>query len=338
MRITSNSASNFIFHGLCILGTIGLSFNCLVKYIADEDTAQNAYKNYHDKDQENVYPSLSFCVINPFLEDKFKRYGYASNVTSYVDFLQGIYWDDEMLSIDYDKVTVPLEDALLGIRIKLHDNKEYIYDHIQKSSDPIGWIPNFLVSFNSSIRKCFSFDVPFMENKSVFEMNIVLRKTIFPNEIIPLDASNLKERGGLYVYFHLPGQRFTSYYTIKHNYDPKIETTQIPELAFKITDVEVMKRRNTRKNRCIDDWRSYDHLVMNDIMSFAVCCPPHWNTSKKMPRCSTAHQMKFFDDQPNLNDLKLLTPCRVIGNMIIEYLHYDGNWITTKYQGKTSLV
>ena len=67
-----------------------------------------------------------------------------------------------MIDIDFDNVSTSLADNLLDVWLLFHDDTYYQYNHITKTSDPSGWVPHFYVSFRSSIRKCFTFDMPFM--------------------------------------------------------------------------------------------------------------------------------------------------------------------------------
>ena len=97
------------FRFLCILTTIVLTGWCLYKYTLDEDVSLVAFVKFND-DKQKVYPAITFCFWNPFYNQKLKRYGTGINTSTYSYFLQGILWDDRMVSIDYDDVTVSLED------------------------------------------------------------------------------------------------------------------------------------------------------------------------------------------------------------------------------------
>ena len=100
-----------IFHAACILATIGLQMQCIYNYFLNEDTSVVEYRTFLDP-KDSLYPSMSFCIPDPFLESKFQNYGDGINKSSFVKFLQGRFWDERMLGIDYDHVTVSLEDVL----------------------------------------------------------------------------------------------------------------------------------------------------------------------------------------------------------------------------------
>ena len=329
MKLLNSVSSIYPFRVLCILATTGLAINCFVKYLQNEDVAQISYKKYHHENKDNIYPSISFCIKNPFLEEELKQYGDEVNVTSYSKFLKGLHWDKRMFNISYDKVTVSLKDTLISILIVLNNHKKYIYDHVEETQESKDWIPMFYVNFRSSVRKCFTFDVPFIEKQSVFSMNIMFKKSMFPMGIIPHDGN------GFSTYLHLPGQRFTSYYTIKYDWDLKPNTTLNPRMVYKIQNVEALRRRNTRKNRCIEDWRNYDQVIMDEIMSNAKCRPPHWSTTKNLSLCSTALEMEYFKDEPRNSKLDTFPPsCRVIQSILYEVAPEDSTYLINLIPGK----
>ena len=53
-----------------------------------------------------IYPSFSFCFVPPFLENAFEIYEDGINITTYSKFLHGELWDERMLAVDYDNVSL----------------------------------------------------------------------------------------------------------------------------------------------------------------------------------------------------------------------------------------
>ena len=156
--------------------------------------------------QKQCFVSFSFCILNPFLEAELKKYGEDINVTAYSYFLQGVNWDERMLNIDYDNVTVSLKDTLEWTMIQLHNHTTYIFDNINGTSLPPDWNPpKVYVSFRSALRKCFSFDIPFMEGDLVWGLYMGIRNTMFPKGIRPVysyfDGSNPGDGAGFLSIF-----------------------------------------------------------------------------------------------------------------------------------------
>ena len=92
---------------------IALGIECLRKYLADEDVSKSSHKKFHSSNPDTIYPSITLCVLNPFLEHQLEQYGKGINITSYSYFLRGIHWDERMLKIDYDSVTTSLINNLI---------------------------------------------------------------------------------------------------------------------------------------------------------------------------------------------------------------------------------
>ena len=96
------------FQIFCHFLTIWITCWCFHKYMKDKDVSHVNYRRFHD-DSDSLYPSLTLCFNNPFLDDRLKKNGDGVNITTYVHFLEGTLWDDRMVNIDYDNVTVDLK-------------------------------------------------------------------------------------------------------------------------------------------------------------------------------------------------------------------------------------
>ena len=139
--------------------------------------------------------------------------------------------------------------------------------------------------------------------------------------------SKFNDGGGFYTYIHYPGQRFAGYYTVKYEWQSRINNTANYFMTFNIKNIETLNHRNKNKERCVEKWRDHDQYVMDKMMLKVGCRPPHWNTSLNLKLCSTLEQMKDFRDQPNTPKVQVLdSPCKVI-----ERLHYS-------YQERESMI
>ena len=106
--------AKWFFHIMCVFLTTGLTSWCFYKYNLDEDVSLVSFVTFND-DENKIYPALTLCFWNPFLNEKLKSYGSNINTTTYSRFIQGTFWDESMARIDYDDVTVSLEDYLTEI-------------------------------------------------------------------------------------------------------------------------------------------------------------------------------------------------------------------------------
>ena len=188
MAACSGIKSHHIFHLCCLLIACGLASRCVYKFLKNDNLSIIEFKKFHLGNLDRIYPSISICVINPFLGHELKRYGEDINVTSYSYFLQGLHWDDRMLDIDFDNVTISLDDNLKFVWLILHNTTHYFYNHgegvlYKDYKYPTRWIPHFYVSFRSSIRKCFTFDIPFMKHQPVLWFIMDIANKFFPQDV-----------------------------------------------------------------------------------------------------------------------------------------------------------
>ena len=289
---------NFTFSMICLIGTLGLSIYSMYRFSRDEDTTLvKTTKFLSSKDA--IYPSLSFCILSPFLEENFKAYGDASiNMTSYTKFLDGTLWDNRFLRVDYDNVTASLSDNLVAASYLPHKAK-----NLKKY---VNWTVNHYVSFRSPKRKCFTIDAPSDENELIRDFDIKVKEGII------LDGKRYNYRNKRIVtYFHYPRQRFTAIYTI--GTPSRQSKGRSYKLLFRVKNIEVITRRNKINEPCEEDWRNFDNHIMEGMMRKTGCCPPHWKTNLGLPICSNHHQMKTFSIQPTTAEMEsYIQPCRVI--------------------------
>ena len=104
------------FRLICIAGAISTSVWCCYLFALDEDVSLVSFKEFN-KDDAGRYPSFTLCFAFPFLEQKLKLLGDGITGTLYQKFLKGEYWDNRMVSIDYDNVTLNLEDYVRNISV-----------------------------------------------------------------------------------------------------------------------------------------------------------------------------------------------------------------------------
>ena len=116
-----------LFHLICIAATIGTTSWCFYIFILDKDVCLVDFKEFGEE-KEYIYPSFSLVFANPFIEGKLKGYGENITTTSYVSFLKGFHWDDRMVNISYDNVTLDINDYFLGYNILMADMEIRYYN------------------------------------------------------------------------------------------------------------------------------------------------------------------------------------------------------------------
>ena len=276
-----------------------------MRYLANEDLTLVQVSKYHSN-EDSMYPSHTICIINPFLDDRFDIFNDDwINKFTYVKFLSGEFWDDSMLDIDYDNVTVSLVDNLLESSYITINNEFYLWD------------PVYYTSFRSSYRKCFTVEAPRVSNDLLTYFGNVISNNIFPNG--GRDGDN-----SVIVYLHYPGTRFKSFYTLKWINDSRGDSSESYWMKFTVKNVDVISRRNKPQEPCVEDWKHFDDYILNRMAIENGCRPKYWNLTANVPYCTTTTQMKKFKDQPTQAMIEShSSPCRFIDRLDYIYEELD---------------
>ena len=65
------------------------------RFKKNEDVSLISFKTFHDE-KNNLYPTITTCFSNPFLELELEKYGSGINITSYSKHLTGQKIDNRM--------------------------------------------------------------------------------------------------------------------------------------------------------------------------------------------------------------------------------------------------
>ena len=303
----------------------GLTAWCLYKYSLDEDVSLVSFANFND-DENKVYPALTTCFWNPFLNKRLNTYGPGINTTTYSSFIQGNYWDTRMVNIDYDDVTVSLEDFLIEMGVQYGNfstrTLKNNFRKVRENED----MPRFYVSDRNGGSKCFTFIMPYIQKMPIVSFFFRVKASIFPGgkraSYPNFDGSNI-HGGGFTAFFHLPGEHFRSYFDKKHSWNNRANNTKNYDMLFTVKNIEVLKHRNKFVKPCNSDWKNDDDIVMYKIMQRIGCTPPHWKSHTHLKPCLKTQEIKQFR-WPTYEDLqKFPPPCQIIEKLQYEYEELD---------------
>ena len=187
---------------LCLFTTIMLSIHSLYRYSDNEDvTLVESIKFHSSKDA--IYPSLSLCITTPFLRNQFAQYGDNTiNEDRYRLFLMGSIWDEKLLRVDYDNVTVSLADNLI---FSYYVKQDWSWRHLSSFE----WTPKYYISFRSDREKCFTILPPYLDHEQLYFFKLIVSNGIFPYG---------RCSRCLKTYYHYPGQLLISYYIKKEEW------------------------------------------------------------------------------------------------------------------------
>ena len=283
---------------ICVLATIILNIWCLYLFLLDENTSLVDYKYYHTKESD-IYPSVSLCLNRPFIDPASNIPVSKMNATTFKDFVFGRKFQNRMESISYDNVTIDPKSYLLNISM-VSSKGTYAYPVDLTNRD--SWKPSFYISKRSLEVKCITFDIPFLQDELVEIFEVEFNHALVTSYTFSISLS-------------YPNQSLISSIT---PFNDATYSVFSAVYQISISMIDVLTRRNTRNDHCINDWKNHDTLYQEQLVKIVGCSPIYWVTSLQFPICNEKEQYvqleklinKKTSNADNSDGFKL--PCRQI--------------------------
>ena len=333
-----------IYHITCVLTTIGLVSWVCYEYSLDEDATQIHINQFH-KTADDIYPSITICIDNPFSERKLKEIHPILTKRIYQGFLRGTRWPENdvfkegLINIDYENVTYQLEDLINQFEISILGNgyndmsfrvkdksltrSELVSGDSIKKDTAVTKIDT-IISARESHTKCVTFNMPYVPDIKIHWMSITINASVFPGMFI------MPQHEQFYITFGYPNQFLQSQWKNKLIYDKKVSSTTSYRLDMYVGSMEVIRRRDKLDSRCNENWRNQDEDDRNNILKKIGCNPKYWNMRSNLPYCSNHTQY-----QSAIRELHLMSesipPCKRIEKLtqmtyeIDESPNYNGD-------------
>ena len=304
-----------------------LSVWCIYEYSLDKDLTLIEFKKFQTKD-EDIYPSTSFCFFGPYEVEKLKSVGENITESKYIKFLQGRLWQEEMIHIGYDDVTIDIDDYIVGYDIKF-DDEEKISNITPEflELENKGWNPPY-ASLTNPDMKCFTLDIPYQHGKLLKYISIRIKTNIFRNGIRPHKyAYNLDDTSdGFYMLLHYPKQIVNGKsageksWRIRGVNDSLSYTTE-----FYLRNIEMIHHRNKPRSSCQEHLFDLDKLTFDTSVKRMGCKPPYINLETNVSSCKTMQQLEqaygLFGEYDTYDVSKV--PCRTLGRFDFDQWEYD---------------
>ena len=258
--------------------------------------------------EDITLPVASLCFANPFRKKKLLELNV--NESSYLQYLTGDIEGDEFKDIDYQNVTINLGDYFESAYENWYNDSEYrntslSFEHIVTFNG--FWWYDFL--------KCFSINIHNQNHNYIKELILRYNKTNLINEWSGYDGPQS------YYYYpvHYPGQFFQAYYMGYQNF------FQVPLRAIPFHEIEILKRRNTRKKKCIEDSTGYDGRILTQYALRNGCKLPYITKDDYFPVCHEAKMLKKNKfDYAKIRSMDFIQDCKIISKMRIA--NADDEW------------
>ena len=228
------------------------------------------------------FPAVSLCFGSPFLTQKLSEI--SSNVTykTYYDFLAGNTHDDLHSQIDYTNVTVDLGQYFHTSNVQwLNDTYDYKVDGSTSHHEVFSGFKT------AAFIKCFMIKYEGTDQRKIKHVKFIYNKTRLLEDWYNIEMVNT----GIYIVVHYEGQFFlANEFNFDNNYfylDEQIDT------RIRINKFEILKRRNSRRTKCLEGVESYDDMIIDKLLLRNRCRPPYLKSHgiiknhRYYPKCDT---------------------------------------------------
>ena len=176
MKVTKKETLRYMFAFLCVSATLSMCVYWAYKFSLDKDLSVITYRKFYET-KDDVYPTVSFCLKDPFLKERLAEYGVDQSL--YLKFLRGDYFSEDMLKIDYSNVTFDISDHVKGYEMYFRNGSKKL-DLKLSITEKRRLTHNSYNGFNNFGRrflKCFALEIPKIYGLLIFR--ILLSNNIF---------------------------------------------------------------------------------------------------------------------------------------------------------------
>ena len=315
-----------IFNTFCFLGAGILSSYWIYKFvIEDEDLCLVDYETLEKEEMSSTtLPMLSLCFREPFREDKLKEVDPSLNSSSYLEYLKGEVSDDIFKNVEYENVTMNLQNHYKGSFVNWKNGSRSKYT--AEDSDKILQRQNH-ISFSGFIDrkffKCFG-----MEVKTKLGKKLKYISHTYNQSGILDDLKNMKHNV-MFIYLHYPNQLLLANQNVE-TFTNKLNGTGY-EIWFTIRGYEVLKRRNRRSMLCEERWDQFDDLTKEEHVQSYGCKPPYIDHKSMNDICFDNTRLKDARYDVDIVDDKYLNqPCEEMSKINFGYIE-EFNWKKEKW-------
>ena len=301
---------NTAFTIICLVITFYIVYVWIHRYSLHKLSSVIDMKGYF-KTEKDVSPSFSVCVTDPKLNEKIVNIAPSFNESTYLKFLRGSMYREELRLLDFDQIrfnwSAYLYDTPKAQLVSSNgSDKGYVSagKYWKYYTSYIG-----LQSHERYLTYCLAFEPLHHE---VHVIRVRLNKTIFDSG----KRQNYKFR----VFLHYPNQIIRSYQNVKYLWEDWKNKTingqtkwSRNQMVFSVKDIEVLQRLENKDKACVKDWNRYDQIVMEKHLKRAGCRRPYQESKVINSICSNSEAMEKSSLYPSNIIMKMFDePCRTL--------------------------
>lgn len=290
-----------IFRIACLSFTLYIVYGWIHRYSLHKLSSVIDVKGFFETDKD-VSPAFSICVTDPKLDEKIVAFSNEFNESSYIRFLKGDIYFEELKQLNFDQIRFNWSEYLYG------PPKAHLVstNGTSKGYEIAGRYWNFytsyigLQSYDRYLTYCKAFEPLHHE---VHAIRVRFNRAIFKNRKRP----DYEFR----VYHHYPHQIIRSYQNAKFLWDDVDE--KINKMNFYARDIEVLDRVENSRSSCSKDWKNYDQAITEQRIKEIGCRRPYQESKEVQKICSSQETMAKSGWYPSNIKMKMFNePCRTL--------------------------
>ena len=324
----SSNIFRVLFKGACFVAAVTMVCYWMYEFaINDEDLSLVEYKTFHETDV--MLPEVSLCIENPFIQKRLEDINTTISISTYLEFLKGDIFDEQMKDIDYDNVTFSLSDYLLDSTIGWNNGSFLTYTSENDTVNK-GTYTTYNGFLHGKFVKCFASKLNNQYKGYFHWFQILYIQNNFLNGLTSSSGN------GLFVVLHYPKQFLLSTKNVKFFSKTRANSRVSFIMSFYLKDMEILNRRNKRKEQCILEWECYDDLVLERHFDMIGCRAPYQQSSKELPICNTKENMRkaMYLTSISHTGKHPPPPCQVMSRLNFDYEEFDLGQHVKKNRGQ----
>ena len=310
---------------------------CMVGYwcykyeIEDRDIGVVDYVAIQEMERDFKLPVASLCFKDPFLVHKLNEMPFAINSSIYQRYLIGMQFDDNITTINYSDVTINLKDYFLFVQELWRNDSVYGGRRITVESKV-----TFSGFLYKNLVKCF-----LLKNDMATINHVEQIKFTYDIQKLDHEWGRFISSPIMYFKIHYPGQFLLGDEPTPFMY-PVLLGSNATFLQVAINEIEILKRRQTRKKSCVANPENYDTMIMKKHIEKKGCKDVLMSIQDSTPTCKTKEDIQNFSfDYKSPATLGIPNACQRISNLRLNAEAFRGlpeqknnQWIFLLYYPK----
>ena len=169
----------FVFRVTCWIATVILLCYWIYFYSLDDDICLVDYKEYYGT-PAHTFPILSFCLKNPFSKEILKTNNGKINPESYLNFLHGKYFSEELANMSYNNIILNMSEYINQYWIEWRNGSSESFSLSLHEKEMFK--TSYSGFWRSYFYNCYSLQIP--HDKSIMAFQVELRNNIFSSGIL----------------------------------------------------------------------------------------------------------------------------------------------------------